>query len=625
MATATDDRLGELRRRIACLEVEAQRNTADARSRMQRYIDSLRRDEHSARASADEQAAAVDERLEQLDNELQLAEHRMAAEYAATEDQFPDALEAALHRWDVYLDRMQAKAAARTGIARERAEAAIADLRQRRISIGKSFSDAGTASDGWPATKTRVLAELDALKSQADAARRFLVGGVRGATHSGAAYPTSGYEGASVTTRATDDLTATGDGVPERSEQEGPKQRVLLVEITNRTIWQVIGGILGTLALLWAATAVRGVLAMIALGFFFSLALNPAVPRLQARFGWGRGTATVVIYLSGIVLIGLLAFVLVPAIDTLADSVSRDGDAWLASLNTWTRDTFGFEITSDTVAAVAPDTRQVLANFSKGPFGTVIGIASRGAALVFSVAAIAVFTFYFTADAPRMQRAVLHLFRPGTQERIGWTWDQAIVQTGGYFYSRLLLMLINGTGFFVTMVIVGTPVSLAAPLAMFGGFVSAFIPGIGAYLGAAIPILVTLAVQGRVAAVAVLAYALIYQLIENGWLAPKISADTMSINGGVAFGAVLLGGAVAGPMGAFVALPVASLITSSISNYGRSYEVVYRSAFDSREPTVADGPAEPDPSAQPARRQTASGRHRARREDPDRFGTGGAQ
>lgn len=120
-----------------------------------------------------------------------------------------------------------------------------------------------------------------------------MVGGVGGATHFGAAYSTSGYEGAVVTTGATDDLTATGDGVPERSEQEGPKQRVLLVEIASRTIWQVIGGILGTLALLWAATAARGVLAVIALGFFFSLALIPAVPRLQERFGWRRGTATV--------------------------------------------------------------------------------------------------------------------------------------------------------------------------------------------------------------------------------------------------------------------------------------------------------------------------------------------
>jgi hypothetical protein len=175
MATATHERLGEARRRIACLEVKAQRGTADARSRMQPYIDTLRRDEESARASAHKQAAAVDERLEQLDNELELAEHRVATQLAATEDQFTDALEAALHHWDAYLNRMQAKAAARTGIARERAEAAIADLRQRRISIGESFPDIGTAaSERWRDTTTRVLAELDALKTNADAVKHSL-------------------------------------------------------------------------------------------------------------------------------------------------------------------------------------------------------------------------------------------------------------------------------------------------------------------------------------------------------------------------------------------------------------------------------------------------------------------
>ena len=178
MATATHERLGEVRRRIARLEVNAQRGTADARSRMQPYITTLRRDEESARATAREQAAAVDERLEQLDNELELAEHRVAAEFAATEDQFTDAVDAELHRWDVYLDRMQVKAAARTGIERERAETAIADLRQRRISISKSLPDVGTAAgDGWRDAKTRVLAELDALKSQADAAKRSLSSG----------------------------------------------------------------------------------------------------------------------------------------------------------------------------------------------------------------------------------------------------------------------------------------------------------------------------------------------------------------------------------------------------------------------------------------------------------------
>jgi hypothetical protein len=173
MATATDERLGEVRRRIARLEVEVQRGTADAKSRMQRYIETLRHDEESARASARERAAAADERLEQLDNELELAEHRVAAEFAETEDQFNDALEAELHRWDAYLDRMQTKAAAETGAAREQSEAAVTDLRQRRVSIGKSLSDGGTATgEGWRGAKARVLAELDDLKSNADAARR---------------------------------------------------------------------------------------------------------------------------------------------------------------------------------------------------------------------------------------------------------------------------------------------------------------------------------------------------------------------------------------------------------------------------------------------------------------------
>ena len=74
--------------------------------------------------------------------------------------------------------------------------------------------------------------------------------------------------------------------------------------------------------------------------------------------------------------------------------------------------------------------------------------------------------------------------------------DTAIEQTGGYFYSRLLLMLINGGLFFVAMLLVGMPVVYALPMAVFEGFVAEFIPAVGTYIGAAVPILMTLAVQG---------------------------------------------------------------------------------------------------------------------------------
>ena len=171
MATATDDRLREVRRRIARLESDAQHVTAASRSRMRQYVDGVLLAEEAARAALHERAAAEDESLEHLHNELDLATHRVAAEFAKTAEEFRDEVEAELQRWDVILDRMQAKAAARAHPARERAEAVIAALRQRRLAIGESLNDLRmTAGSGWHDTRNRVLLQLDELKRSADVA-----------------------------------------------------------------------------------------------------------------------------------------------------------------------------------------------------------------------------------------------------------------------------------------------------------------------------------------------------------------------------------------------------------------------------------------------------------------------
>lgn len=378
----------------------------------------------------------------------------------------------------------------------------------------------------------------------------------------------------------------------ERPEAEG-RRDILRIELSPRSIWQTIAAILLTLAVLQAARAARTLLTLIGLSFFFSLALDPAVRWLANRYGWRRGAAVGVIYLAGVLFVALFAFGLLPAIGTLAQIVSENAGDWIRDLNIWAEETLGFTVTSETVAAELTGASQTLRDFSQQAFSSVVGIASAGVTLVFNLASIALFTFYFTAEEPKVKRAVLRLFHPKTQGRIGWTWDQAIVQTGGYFYSRLILMAINGLGFVLVLVLVGVPIALAFPLAVFGGFVSAFIPAIGSYLGAAMPVAITLAVQGLVAGLLVLAYAVIYQQIENYRLSPKISADTMSLNGGVAFGAALAGGAIGGPVGAFVALPIAALMSSTIANYARSYTVIY----DSDRP--------PAPGSAPARESSA--------------------
>lgn len=375
-----------------------------------------------------------------------------------------------------------------------------------------------------------------------------------------------------------DDRENTSKDNPGHTDDE---PRAHVIEISGKTIWQAIGAVITAMAALWMIGEASHLLAMVAISFFFSLALQPAVMRLVHRFGWRRGSAVGVIY--AVLAIGtiLLVIIIIPAIVTLADVIAENSAKWIDSASTWLNDTFGWEWPSGGVdEGLGTEFEDELVDWITGNLGNLFGIATTGIGMIFDLATIAMFTFYFTADAPRLQRTVLGLLEPDQQMRIGWTWDQAIVQTGGYFYSRVILMFINGTGFFFTMVLVGMPVALSLPLALFGGFVAAFIPAIGTYLGSAVPIIMTLAVSGWFGGLMVLAYALIYQQVENYWLSPKISSQTMTLNGAVAFGGALAGGAIFGPMGAFVALPVAALITAFVSNFADHNEIVYEFEYD---------------------------------------------
>jgi len=368
--------------------------------------------------------------------------------------------------------------------------------------------------------------------------------------------------------------------------------RVVIHEISGRTIWRVIGAVLLALIGIVVVMRARDLVGMLIISFFFSLAIIPLVERLHANRGMKRGAAVGVIYGLGALFVVVMVVFLIPMLVQLAQTIGDNWSGWMATVNDWAQGTFGVSLNDIGPATGAGEEAAGAAeDWAKNALGTFIGAFSTGIGLIFSAMTIALFTFYFAADHIRIQRLILSWFSPERQERLGWTFDQAIEQTGGYFYSRMILMLINGTGFFFVMVLTGMPWLIALPLAIFAGFVSEFIPAVGTYIGGAVPVLLTLAIQGFAQALVVLAYVLIYQQIENYWLSPKLSAQTMTLNGGVAFGAALAGGAIAGPMGAFMALPVAALITSFLSHYRTKHEVVYRSEYepdDNPEPVTAN-------------------------------------
>ena len=245
--------------------------------------------------------------------------------------------------------------------------------------------------------------------------------------------------------------------------------------------------------------------------------------------------------------------------------------SWLDHLSVYTKRWFNVDISSggvlDQVKNLGTDVKGVAGNVA----GNVLGFGTAVLGAVFQLATIALFTFYFVADGPRMRRAICSLLPPKRQREVLFTWEVAIEKTGGYLYSRLLLGSISAVCFFIVLKILGVP--FAVPLAIWMGVVSQFVPVVGTYIAAAVPLLVSLLENAGDAAV-ILIYILVYQQVENYLLSPKISAHTMQLHPAIAFAAAICGASVGGAVGAFLALPAAAIIQSVSSTYVRRHEVV---------------------------------------------------
>ena len=149
----------------------------------------------------------------------------------------------------------------------------------------------------------------------------------------------------------------------------------------------------------------------------------------------------------------------------------------------------------------------------------------------------------------------------------GW----AVARAGGFFCSRALLAGISALVAWAAFTIIGIPYPLA--LALWMGILSQFVPVLGTYIGGILPLVIAL-IESPYEGLAVFAYVLVYQGIENYLLAPRITARTMELHPAVAFGAAFAGGSLLGVPGALMALPVAATIQALIGAYLHRHEVV---------------------------------------------------
>lgn len=167
--TTFEERLAQMDRQIDELEAKARSTGGEAKGRIQRELGALRQQEASARAAAEQPTDGFDEKFEQFQARLRVAQTAVAADLTENREKFADAVDDELHKWDAYFERLQAQTALRAASTREKAEGAISELRHRRNVVAERLADVRAASgEAWDEQKKRLGAARDDLERKAD-------------------------------------------------------------------------------------------------------------------------------------------------------------------------------------------------------------------------------------------------------------------------------------------------------------------------------------------------------------------------------------------------------------------------------------------------------------------------
>lgn len=382
-----------------------------------------------------------------------------------------------------------------------------------------------------------------------------------------------------------------------------------------RSGWVVVAVVALAALAKWILADGGGVIFTLTLAFLGSIAMEPAVARLSTSMKRGAATGLVMLGLF----VALVAFLFVfgrllsDQIGTFAKSVPQLAE----DATRWASERFGVELDVETILDKLGVGQSNLTSLAQNLAGGVLGFLLSILSAAFSTLTFAFFTFYFSADGPRLRRWLAQLFPPRQQEVFSTAWDLAVRKTGGYVAARVVLATICGSFAAAFMLIIGMDYWLA--LGIWTGVVAQFVPNIGTYIAIALPVLLGLIGDQPWQGLAVLGFALVYQQIENVTIEPKISAQAVDVHPAVSFGAVMFGASLFGVGGAFVSVPVAALLLALFDIYSHKYELLPQLAQrqpGEREEDVEEQ-LEDDPEVEEARERISRLRRRDEGDDSD--------
>jgi len=334
-------------------------------------------------------------------------------------------------------------------------------------------------------------------------------------------------------------------------------------------LWSVRGtglgaGLLLVVLVALVAQAAADVLVMVVVSLLLASSVDPLVAAIRGRLGISRVPIILTLYILVIVTTVVLVLLLVPTAVSQATELSgrlpqivADARTWAEGLEpailgtTLTRliNTLDFTLVRSGFASPDPD---MLVEF---------GLTAADAAL--AVMSIATMVFFWLISRETIQRFALAMLPLSERRGVRAAWDDIEGRMGYWVRGQLTLMTVVGVLTTVAYLVLGLPNALL--LGVFAGLAE-IIPIIGPAIGA-VPALITAFVAGGPElALLVAGVYVVIQVVEGQILVPIVMKNAVGLPPFIIIVSLLVGGAVAGLVGALLAVPVATALAAVMEN-----------------------------------------------------------
>ena len=320
----------------------------------------------------------------------------------------------------------------------------------------------------------------------------------------------------------------------------------------------VVAGAVAVVA--WSLARLSVVLIPVFVAIVMSALLGPVVERLASAMP--RLLAVWATLLTGAAALAGLGYLLWGPLRSSFDDLGSQWDDARADIERWLVEG-PFGLSTERVDELSESAREAVERLGSGLLAEPASAARTATEVIGGFFLAIVLTFFFLKDGPTMWGWLV--------ERIGRSRRALLDDAGGAAFNAMqgwirgvaITGIADAVLIGAALVILGVPAAI--PLAVIT-FFAAFLPVIGATVAGGLATLIALVSDGPGTALIVALVVLAVQQIEGDILLPLVMRRQVSLHPVVVLLALAVGAAIAGIVGAIVAVPFTAAVSAAVSS-----------------------------------------------------------